>query len=316
MQGGGELARPFDQQRRVRIGGDDQGRRIGDRLVEVLQRRKADDGLEGLGIGGRITDLRGQLGAPVVLADAERIEQRQFGHHGGEEIRPLGEAGADQHAAIADAADGERALAGQSVTEEIFSGGAEVIEGDLLVRPLGVPGFPALAAAANIGQHIDPAHRCPPDDVQGELRGDGHARAAVAVKQARRPAIGGCGLQRDDAGGDQGSIEARIFDLADLDVLEPRRMTAGRRRCQAACHEIVDPGGGRLREAPQIDQQTAAVRQADGAVAVPAVAGQRDGWRRRQFTQPLSGKIVLDHAVGGVFDVGQVEAPAEEDRSF
>ena len=93
----------------------------------------------------------------------------------------------DQETAVGSAADGKPLFTGVSLIDEKFGCGDKVIE-DVLLLQFGagiVPGFPVLAAAADVGYCVHAAHLEPGCDRATEARADADIEATVGVKDGR-----------------------------------------------------------------------------------------------------------------------------------
>ena len=143
------------------------------------------------------------------------------GRHGPEQVRALGQAGADQQAAVGAAADGEFGRGRVAIGDQPFGGGDEVVEDVLLVVLLArlVPRLAVLAAAAQVGDGQDAA-RLQPDDLAGAERGrQGDVEAAVAVQVGRVLAVQRQALAVGQEQRDARAVFAGVEDLTRLVVV-------------------------------------------------------------------------------------------------
>ena len=110
-----------------------------------------------------------------------------------EEFGPLQHDRADQQAAVAAAFDGQLVRLRHAAAHQVFGDGGEVVVAALLVFAHGglVPAGAELAAAAQVGQHVDAAARQPGAAGGAAVaRLQRHLEAAVAVQQRRVAAVG------------------------------------------------------------------------------------------------------------------------------
>ena len=110
------------------------------------------------GIGGRAVFVHPR-GAGEQLVVAQHVQQRHLHHGGVDHLRMLVEHDAHQQAAIGAAHDAEPARAGDAARHEILLDGVEIVVDDLAIGAQAglVPGGAELAAAADVGEHIDAA---------------------------------------------------------------------------------------------------------------------------------------------------------------
>src|SRR5882672_10259356 len=126
------------------------------------------------------------------LAVATHVEQRDRAPDRAEPLRVAREHVADQEPAIAAAMAGKPLRAGDAAAHEISCNCGEVVLRALLVLPdTGiVPGGAKLAAAADIGNHIDAAVLEPSlADICVIARKQRNEKAAVSIENCRRAAV-------------------------------------------------------------------------------------------------------------------------------
>ena len=98
-------------------------------------------------------------GAGGDLLEAQHVQQRHLDVDRVPQLRVLGELDAHQQAAVGAALDAEPARAGDLARDQVLRHRGEVVV-DALAMGLQaglVPGRPELAAAADVGQHVDAA---------------------------------------------------------------------------------------------------------------------------------------------------------------
>src|SRR3954471_1017613 len=154
----GELARVAGADAVVLGRGEDEGNGIGCALAQVLIGRElVPEGADARVLDAAILALPRRAGGN--LRNADHVEQRNVDDHRLPQLGMLGELDPHQQPAVGTPADAEAARGGHAAGDEVARHAREIVVDDL---PLGpepglVPGGPELAAAADVGERIDPA---------------------------------------------------------------------------------------------------------------------------------------------------------------
>ncbi len=191
--------------------------------VEHLGVRLSSAGVLVGGVARDVIPLLGDVGVAVFLDPrgpsqhaviAPHIGQGHLADHRAKQLRPLHKSHRGQQAAQAAAHDAQTCRAGDAALDQVFGHRDEIIKAALAMLALGrlVPARAELAAAAQIGQHINPALRQPaaPEDaaVAGLHR---NLKAAIAVEQRGRAVLGQLTAWFDDeVGHDRAVLGTRL----------------------------------------------------------------------------------------------------------
>ena len=122
----------------------------------------------------------------------DHVDQRHLADHRAEQFGPLHHHGGDQQPAIGAAHDAQLFGRGQAALDQVRRHRREIVIGALAVglERRVMPGRPELAAAADIGHHIDAAMGQPQPPEIGAVAGrQRNLEAAIAIEHGGRRAV-------------------------------------------------------------------------------------------------------------------------------
>ena len=280
----------------VVVEGDEHGCRVGRAVDDAVVRRVAEQPVQLLRDTG-IAVLDGPGRPELRRRVPDHIEQWGHADHRVEELRPLGQCGADEQAAVRSAVDGELPGRGPALGDEPLGGSVEVVEDVLLAAEHAgaMPVLTLLAAAAEVRHRPDPAGLDPGQDHRGVAGGEWDAEAAVPVEdRGSRPV--GCLGGGEHEHADLGAVLRRVGHLARVDrgdVDGPGRRLP-QREFPGAGVEGVDV---RNRRVIGVDEprDRSAVRALDGAGQRPG-AGEGNGPEQVPCLEVVKGEFAHDMA--------------------
>src|SRR5664280_1998082 len=192
----------------------EQHRRIVGAVDDVVVRRVAQQPTELGRVGCAAVLVAPGLAEPEALV-AHHVEQGRRADHGGEQLRSLGQRGADQQAAVAAAGEAQLGWCSPALCDQPLGRAGEVGEHVALVlpHPGAVPLLALLRAAAQVGDRVDAAGLDPGQEAGGVRRGHGDVKAAVPVQHGGPRRIR-CLRRREHEHPDLGAIGTAVAHLA------------------------------------------------------------------------------------------------------
>ena len=308
LQPRGELLRHAGRHAIVRVRRRDQGRRVGDAVLHVVERRVLVEEGEVCRVIGRsvLGDPEPADGEEVIT---EHVGDRHAADDGAEEIRPLHHDRPGEKAPVAAAFNRNLPAGRPPARAEPFGGRDEVVEHVLLAleHPGLVPGFPVFPAAAQIGDRVDPALVDQHEVGRIERGREGNVEAPVPRQQHRPPAV-----------------RRQPFAVHQ----EHRHLRAVLRGVPHLCRLVlrgIDPPLARAERRQRLRREVVAIvcrRIDEGAEAdehlvvfgASADAGDRADRRQIDRAGRPPGEIEEPDAVAGVLQVRRDERAVDEER--